>query len=149
MRVVFDTNVFISAFVIPGSQGERAFLLARRGHCELATSIPILTETANKLRAKFGQVDDEITTALKLISRAATIIAPSIRLRVLADDPDNRILECAVAFRADVIVTGDLHLLALKEHAGIAVVRLADFLRMFPQVGNESSGATVRARGSG
>ncbi|MBI5572562.1 MAG: putative toxin-antitoxin system toxin component, PIN family, partial [Desulfomonile tiedjei] len=47
--------------------------------------------------------------------------------------PDNRILECAVAAQADVVVTGDHHLLALKTFEGIPIVRLADFLRMFPQ----------------
>ena len=48
MRVVFDTNVFISAFLIPGSQGERAFLLARRKRFSLYTSVAILTEIAQK-----------------------------------------------------------------------------------------------------
>ncbi|MGH2668125.1 MAG: putative toxin-antitoxin system toxin component, PIN family, partial [bacterium] len=50
MRVVFDTNIFISAFIVPGSQGERAFLLARRKRFALCTSVAILTETAKKLR---------------------------------------------------------------------------------------------------
>ena len=56
MRVVFDTNVFISAFTVPGSQGERAFLLARRKRVCLCTSVAILTETAQKLREKFAQL---------------------------------------------------------------------------------------------
>jgi putative PIN family toxin of toxin-antitoxin system len=53
MKVVFDTNVFISAFIIPGSQGDRAFYLAREKKFELYTSVAILTETASKLRYKF------------------------------------------------------------------------------------------------
>jgi putative PIN family toxin of toxin-antitoxin system len=133
MKVVFDTNVYVSAFVVPGSKGERAFLLARRGACELYSSVPILTETANKLREKFHQTDDDVKAALKMISRAATIVAPQVRLRILEDDPDNRILECAVASRAAAIVTGDRHLLSLREHEGTVVLRLADFLRMFPE----------------
>jgi len=51
---------------------------------------------------------------------------------VLEDEPDNRILECAADAGADLIVTGDRHLLRLREFEGIAVVRLGDFLRMFP-----------------
>jgi predicted nucleic acid-binding protein len=53
-------------------------------------------------------------------------------LAVLDDVPDSRILECAVTVEADLIVTGDHHLLKLKEFEGISVVRLADFLRTVP-----------------
>jgi predicted nucleic acid-binding protein len=48
---------------------------------------------------------------------------------VLRDDPDNRILECAAAARADLIVTGDEALLALGAFEGVRIVRLADYLR--------------------
>jgi len=133
MKAVFDTNVFISAFVVPGSQGERAFVLAQRRRFRLASSVAILTETANKLRGKFGQREDDIRGALKLISRAAEIVKAGVRLAVLADEPDNRILEFAVEAGADVVVTGDRHLLDLKHFRGIAIVRLSDFLRMFPE----------------
>ena len=137
MKAVFDTNIFISAFIIPGSQGEKAFLLARQRRFELYTSVPILTETANKLREKFNQSEEDIKEALKPISRAAEVLKPSIKLDVLEDVPDNRILECAVEAKADVIVTGDRHLLKLKKFQGIPVVRLVDFLRMFPEEPHE------------
>ncbi len=133
MKAVFDTNIFISAFVIPGSQGERAFLLARQKQFELYTSVPILTETANKLRDKFDQSEEDIKEALRLISRSARVIKPAVELNVLEDFPDNRILECAVEAEADVIVSGDRHLLKLKKFQGIPIVRLVDFLRMFPE----------------
>jgi predicted nucleic acid-binding protein len=67
MKVVFDTNIFISAFVVRGSLGERAFLLAQQKRFDLCTSVSILTETARKLRGKFNQADEDITGALKLI----------------------------------------------------------------------------------
>ena len=133
MKVVFDTNVFISAFIVPGGQAERALLLARARHFILFTSVPILTETAQKLRSKFGQTDKDIRQALKFISRTAEILKPTVRLRVLKDIPDNRILECAFQARADLIVTGDRHLLKLREFEGISIIRLTDFLRMFPE----------------
>lgn len=96
-------------------------------------SVPILTETARVLRTKFDQPEKDIKAALKVISRAAQVLRPSRRVAVLEDIPDNRILECAVAAQADVVVTGDHHLLALKTFEDIPFVRLADFLRMFPQ----------------
>src|SRR5712692_1232417 len=97
MRVVFDTNIFISAFLILGSQGEQAFLFAQRRRFALYTSVPILTETAQKLREKFNQPEEDIKAALRLISRVAVVLKPPPHLTVLADDPDNRILECALA----------------------------------------------------
>lgn len=132
MRVVFDTNVFISAFVVPGSQGERAFLLARQRRFDLCTSVPILTETAGRLRDKFGQDNEDIKQALRQIARAAAIVKPTSKLNVLQDVPDNRILECAVDAHADLVVTGDRHLLKLKRFENIPIIRLADFLRLFP-----------------
>lgn len=132
MKVVFDTNVFISAFVVPGSKGEDALLLAHRRKVDLYSSVPILTETARILRTKFDQSEKDITAALKMIGRAATIVRPSRKVTVVEDLPDNRILECAVTAQADLIVTGDHHLLGLREFEGVPIVRLADFLRMIP-----------------
>ena len=60
MRVVFDTNIFISAFVIPGGNAEEAYLHAVGGRFELFTSISILTETANTLRTKFVWWEDKV-----------------------------------------------------------------------------------------
>lgn len=130
MKVVFDTNVFVSAFVVPGSQSEDAFLLAQRRAVDLYGSVPILTEAARVFRTKFNQPNKDITAALKLISRAAIIVRPVRTITVLDDQPDNRILECAATAQVDVIVTGDQHLLKLRTFEGIAIVRVADFLRM-------------------
>ena len=132
MRVVFDTNVFVSAFIVSGSRGEQALLLAHRRKVALYTSVPILTETARVLLGKFNQSEQDITAALKLIGRAATIVRPVRKIAILEDLPDNRILECAVTGEADLIVTGDYDLLKLREFEGIPIVRLIDFLRLVP-----------------
>lgn len=130
MKVVFDTNVFVSAFIVPGSQSEDAFLLAQRRTVNLYGSVPILTEVARVLRTKFHQPEKDITAALKMISRAGTIVRPVRTITVLDDQPDNRILECAVTGQSDVIITGDQHLLTLRTYEGVAIMRVADFLRM-------------------
>lgn len=54
---------------------------------------------------------------------------PSVH--VLKDEPDNRILECAVLAEADLIVTGDRHMLALDRYQKISIVRLSDFVAIF------------------
>ena len=130
-RVVFDTNVFISAFISPGSKGEDAYLLAVRSEIELYTSVSILTELAEKMKEKFQWDGSKIQSALKHISRVATVIKPAAKITLLQDEPDNRILECAKASNACLIVTGDKHLLALKEFEGIGITRIAGFLYTF------------------
>ena len=132
MKVVFDTNVFVSAFIVPGSRSEHAFLLAQRHAVELYSSVRILTEIARVLRTKFHQPEKDITAALKLISRAASIVRPVRTITLLDDRPGNRILECAVTAQTNVIVTGDHHLLKLRTFEGIAIVRMADVLRIIP-----------------
>ena len=132
MKVVFDTNVFVSAFMVHGSKGEDAFLLAHRHKVALYTSVPILTETARVLRTQFHQPEQDIAAALKQIGRAATILRPSRKVAVLEDVPDNRILECAIAAEANLIVTGDHHLLKLKEFEGIPTCASHRFSADYP-----------------
>jgi len=54
VRVVFDINIFISAFAIPGGRAEEAYLSVIHGRFEIFTSTAILTETANTLQSKFA-----------------------------------------------------------------------------------------------
>lgn len=128
MRVVFDTNIFVSAFGIPGGNAEEAYLHAVQGAFELFTSVSILTETANTLRGKFEWSDEKIQRLLRSISKTAIVLKTRPDLHILTDEPDNRILECALLAEANIVVSGDRHLLSLKRYRGISVVKLADFL---------------------
>ncbi len=130
MRVVFDTNIFISAFAIPGGNAEEAYLHAIQETFELIISVAILTETAEILQTKFDWSDDKVEQFVHTISRAATVLKTQPQLRVLQDEPDNRILECAVAAHADYLVTGDRHLLALHRYESTMLISLAEFLAL-------------------
>ena len=131
MKVVFDTNIYISAFVIPGGNAERAYLRALNGDFELYTSIAILTELARKLEEKFGWDKQKITQLLTHISKTADVLKTTPCIKVLADDPDNRILECAVEAKAGLILTGDKHLLKIRHFQDFKIMKLSDFLMMF------------------
>ena len=131
MKVVFDTNIYISAFVIPGGNAERAFLFAIDGHFELFTSIAILTELARKLEEKFGWEKHRIAQLINYISKVATVLKTTPWLKILSDDPDNRILECALKAEADLLITGDKHLLKLEHYENFKIVKLSDFLITF------------------
>jgi len=55
-------------------------------------------------------------------------VRPDQRVGVFRDEPDNRILECAVFGKADLIVTGDKEMLRLKEYMGVKIASLRDDL---------------------
>ena len=126
--MVFDTNIFISALAIPGGKAEEAYLHAMRGNFILYSSVAILHETARKLRGKFGWEENRIAQLLKAIGKIATVIKTEPHIHILADDPDNRVFECALKAKADLIVTGDKHLLSLKRFQDIDIVTLSHFL---------------------
>jgi len=126
-RVVFDTNVFLSAFIF-GGKPEEAFQAVRRRRCLLVVSPPILAKVARILKDKFEWVDREIEEAVRTIGRTAELVKPNEKFNVLEDDADNRILECAAAGKAELIVSGDRHLLSLREFRGIPILRAAEFL---------------------
>ncbi|MCP9473426.1 MAG: putative toxin-antitoxin system toxin component, PIN family [Nitrospira sp.] len=128
MRVVFDTDIYVSAFGIPGGRAEDAYLSTLRGRFELFTSIPILTETATVLQSKFDWTEEKTRELVQTIGRVVIVVRPASRLRVVEDEPDNRILECAVHARADFVVTGDRHLLTLGTYKGVQLIPLTDFL---------------------
>ena len=73
MRVVFDTNLYISALAIPGGHAEDAYLEAVHGTCELYMSVAILTETARVLQTKFDWAEDKVREAVQAISQMATV----------------------------------------------------------------------------
>jgi len=130
LKVVFDTNIFISAFAIPGGKAEQAFLQALKGAFTLYTSISILTETSQILREKFDWDDERIIQLLKFIKTVAVILKTEPTLHTLKDEPNNRILECAEEGKVDLIVTGDKHILGLRDYKGIRIVNLSDFLTL-------------------
>src|ERR1051326_1788694 len=129
VRAVLDTNIYISALALPGSSAEEALRLAALKRYELATSPAILAELANVLTRKFDWDAGRAMDACKEIAGIAVVVRPKKRIRLLNDDPDNRILECATAAKADQIVTGDKHLLQLGHYGNVHIVRLGEFLR--------------------
>ncbi len=128
MRVVFDTNILVSALVFPGGRGDLALRRIIEETDRLVLSRPILDELLDVLGRKFARDAEELAHVAVFLSDLSVLVAPKRRLDVVKDEPDNRILECAVAARAEIIVTGDKLLLALKRHEGIRLLTLRDYL---------------------
>ena len=96
----------------------------------MLVSPAILRELATVLRDILHFEEADIVARLKLAAKVAEIVSPTITLRTIAEDPtDDRILECAVAGGADLIVSGDRHLRKLKSFRNIGIVQPSDFLR--------------------
>jgi putative PIN family toxin of toxin-antitoxin system len=129
LRVVFDTNVLISAFVFPGGAPETAYRAALSGKVTLVTSPPLLAELARVLADRFGWEDTMVETAVGQVARIGTVVRPREKVSVIRRDPDDdRVLEAAREGSADVIVSGDRHLLDLRSWEGVRIVRVAELL---------------------
>ena len=128
MRVVFDSNVLIAALLFPEGRAAAAVENILDGSDELVLSPPILREILSVLARKFSRDREELSRVAVVLGEMGEIVNPSRRLTVFRDEPDNRILECAVEGKADVIVTGDKAMLALSEYRGIHLITLAGYL---------------------
>ena len=130
LRVVFDTNVYFPAFTHPLGPPFRIWERAVKGSFILLASPAILRELAHVFRDVLHCAETGIVAYLKLVAKVAEIVSPATNLRVIAEDPaDDRILECALAGGADLIVSGDRHLRKLKSFRSIGIVQPSDFLR--------------------
>jgi putative PIN family toxin of toxin-antitoxin system len=128
LKVVFDTNVLVAALVFPGGYGEAALERIVAEQDQLIISRPIIDELLDVLSRKFSRDPEELAHVAVFLAELGTLVKPRQRLAVVTDEPDNRILECAVAGAAGVIVTGDKALLALRRYEGIRIVSLRDYL---------------------
>jgi putative PIN family toxin of toxin-antitoxin system len=129
MRVVFDTNIFISALTLPGGKADDAVMRIIDGKDTLVISHDIIDEVLTVLARKFSRDAEALSRVAVNLAGMGEIARPVHKLKVLNDESDNRILECAMAGNADAIVTGDKSMLMLKEYRHIRVISLGEFLR--------------------
>jgi putative PIN family toxin of toxin-antitoxin system len=128
IRAVVDTNVYISAFMFGGLPGALLDLILLRSFDTLISPV-LLDELDEKLRLKFKVSPSEAAVIRERIKVVAHLVKPNEALSIVADDPDDdRVLECAVAGKADYIVTGDKHLLALRSFRDIDIVSVRQFM---------------------
>lgn len=127
MKIVLDTNIFISAFVFRGKAA------AVFDHCalreELLVSQWILDELAQKLRSKFNIKEGDVLEMLSLITEKSSLVQPHTPLpSACRDVDDNNILQLAESVQADFLITGDKDLLVLGTFSGTRIVTPAQFL---------------------
>ncbi len=129
LRIVLDTNVYISAALSPQGTAGRVWGLAEQRRFRLVTSPFIVNETGKVLRRVKPEDPLAIRRRLKRITHLADIIQPTTKLQVVRDPNDNPIVETAVDGRADMIVSLDKDLLTLKAYNNIPVLHVVNLLR--------------------
>jgi len=124
VRVVVDTNVLVSALINRGKP--RRLVLKLLEEHTVILSPQMLAELADVLTGdKFAVKTAQVDRFLAILVRKAKIVTPSSRFKVISEDPDDDIvLNTAYAGKAEYIITGDRHLLALKEFKRTKMVKI-------------------------
>ena len=128
------TIVIISALLSVGGPSAQIIDLWEAEVFDVAISTPFLDELKRVLDYKQVKkhqklAPEEINTLLMRWSTISIYVEPEVALEVVEDDPDdNRVLECAIAAKANYIISGDKHLLNLGEYQGIEILPPAGFI---------------------
>ena len=129
MKVVVDTNVFVSSFF--GGNPRRIIDLWKTGDIQLCVSAPMVEEYVAVLNRLGLQGEHELEALLTLFAQGHHILfaAKTPTLSIVEKDPDdNKFIECAVALHADCVVSGDKAVTAVKEYMGIKIFTPRQFL---------------------
>ena len=136
IKVVLDTNVVVSAYLVPTGKPAEILSLARKGKLHIFLSQEILDEVKQtllspKLRKIHKNTTEQISLFVRAFSKVATVTPGTKLVDFIKDDPDdNKILACALEGRVDYIVSGDHHLTDLKSFQSISIVNPHMFLQV-------------------
>ena len=124
MRVVLDTNVFISGIFWKGNFCSKIIEKWVAGKFQLVSSVDLLDEFMRTMKNFKIQIpEDMIVEWRELIIENSIMVQPDIMLKVIKEDPDdNKFLEAAMSGKADYIISQDKHLLKLKVYRQIRII---------------------------
>ncbi len=132
MKVVIDTNVFVSSFF--GGNPKRIIDLWKNEEVILCLSKDVLEEYVDVLQRVGLKEEEEIEELLSLFAKGVNILftTRTPEIRVVKDDPDDdKFIECVVALKAEVIITGDRAIEALGDYMGIKILTPQQFLKEY------------------
>jgi putative PIN family toxin of toxin-antitoxin system len=130
IRVVLDTNVFVSS-IFRGGKPRAIIDRILREEIYGGISQALLDEIEDALtRGKFQFSKEYVFSAISEIWNYMIPVIPKSIIHVSKDPDDDRVLECAIAFKADFIVTGDKHLLQIGGFRGVKIVTPGEFMEI-------------------
>lgn len=136
LKVVLDTNLFISGLINPLGPPAQLLNAWRRYAYILITSREILEEiervlTYSHIVKKYHLSREVIESNISLIKQEAIVLFDTIKLNVIKSDPDdNKVLACALEAKAQYIISGDDHLLNLGQYQDIKIITAREFLKI-------------------
>ena len=136
MKVVLDTNIVVSSYLVPVGPPAQILALWRSGALDLLVSEPILQEyerilSSMRIAQRHRMTPAEIAEDMDGFREYAMLAEPRESLRVVEGDADDdKLFECAVAGGASYIVSRDEQVLAVREYRGIRVVSPEAFLAL-------------------
>ena len=134
IRVVIDTNVFVSSFF--GGNPKKTIDLWKNEEIVLCLSKDILDEYIDVLQRVGLKDEDEIEELLSFFGKGFNILftTNTPKINAVKDDPeDDKFIECAVALKAGVIITGDKALRTMGEYMGIKILTPQEFLKTYKE----------------
>ncbi len=136
MRIVLDTNVYVSAILF-GGKPQQVLDTAISRRAEVFVSDAIVSEIEDVLRRpKFSLTAEFVRSVMAEVTALTHWVAPVRHVSATKEDPaDNDVIDCAVEARAEYVVSGDAHLLRLGEFEGIRIVDADTFLRLMEDTG--------------
>jgi putative PIN family toxin of toxin-antitoxin system len=133
LRVVFDVNVLVSSLITRGKPRE-LWLKARRKSFTLVLSKEIISEFVEVMsREKFSRDvnEEDLRVFLQALYETALLVRIKSRFKIVKEDPeDDMVLRTAYDAKADYIVSGDKHLLSLREFREIRIVSVDEMLKI-------------------
>jgi putative PIN family toxin of toxin-antitoxin system len=134
LRVVLDTNVFVSGLLSKTGLPAKILDAWRAGHYLLITSPPMVTEIKRvletpRIREKYFITNGDIEQLIILLEKDALIVPGHTDVKnAIPDDPsDEMFLACAMDASADFIVSGDRHLLYISQYKGVPIITVNEF----------------------
>ena len=135
LKAVLDTNIFISSLLNKKGVPDRLVDLWRDGQYLFLSSPPIIREIKSvlelpRIKKKYFLNDPDIQKLLNLIETDAILVPgiTDVENPIPEDTSDQIFLSCALEGSADVIVSGDQHVLNLKKFKGISVIPVNEFM---------------------
>lgn len=129
IKVVVDTNVFVSSFF--GGNPRKIVDLWKSGQLALCLSRPIIDEYVEVLQRLGLKNERELSELLSLFAHGFHVLfsAKTPELHLVEKDPDDdKFIECAVALKADFVISGDKALIAIQDYMGIRIITPKKFL---------------------
>ena len=135
LRLVLDTNQFVSSVLVRQGRPAQVLEAWRRREYLLITSAAIIAEIRStlsypRIRRQYPIIDDDVQRLVRLLEQDALVVPGQADTSgaIPADPQDEMVLACALDGRADLIVSGDRHLLDLGEYQGIPILTAREFL---------------------